>query len=224
MSSLINDIHEEDVANFLNRNREFFHVFPNLLNELSIPHPESGKAVSLLERQIYQLRQQRDELQVEVDTLINIAGENGRLFHKVKDLTKALMAARSDQQAVDCLLQELGQRFEVEAIALVSWEVPRVSVQGMAQLGISASWAETLKATLQPQTPVCGLLENAWQKGLFQNEEPMQSVCLLPLGEHRVWGVLAMGSTTDRFHPSLGTYFLKILAEMVSARLSHLFD
>ncbi|WP_373019711.1 DUF484 family protein [Thiomicrorhabdus sp.] len=223
MSSLLNDIHEEDVANFLNRNREFFHVFPNLLDELSIPHPETGKAVSLLERQIYQLRKQRDELQVEVDTLINIAGENGQLFNKVKEFTKALMAARSEQEAVDCIIEEMQQRFQVEEVALVSWDVPSTSLHGITQLGISQTWVETMKSTLQPEEPACGLLEDAWQKGLFHTNEPMQSVCLLPLGEKRVWGVLALGSTTDRFHPNLGTYFLRIMAEMVTARLSHLF-
>lgn len=224
MSSLLNDIHEEDVANFLNRNREFFHVFPNLLDELSIPHPETGKAVSLLERQIYQLRKQRDELQVEVDTLINIAGENGQLFHKVKEFTKSLMACRTEQAAVNCIIQEMRQGFDVEEVALVSWEVPSHSLHGITQLGISQTWVETLKATLQPQEPACGLLEDEWQKGLFHSHEPMQSVCLLPLGEKRVWGVLALGSTTDRFHPNLGTYFLKIMAEMVTARLCHLFN
>lgn len=224
MSSLLNDIHEEDVANFLNRNREFFHVFPNLLDELSIPHPETGKAVSLLERQIYQLRKQRDELQVEVDTLINIAGENGQLFNKVKEFTRALMACRTEQAAVDCIIQEMNQRFDVEEVALVSWEVPSQSLHGITQLGVSQTWVETLKATLQPQEPACGLLEDEWQKGLFHTHELMQSVCLLPLGEQRVWGVLALGSSTDRFHPNLGTYFLKIMAEMVTARLCHLFN
>lgn len=223
MSSLLNDLHEEDVANFLNQNREFFHVFPNLLNELSIPHPETGKAVSLLERQIYQLRKQRDALQIEVDTLINVAGENGQLFQKVKAFTKALMAARSEQEAVDCIVEEMKQRFEVEEVNLVTWEVPQTGLHGMTQLGLSQNWVQTLKQTLQPEEPVCGLLENAWQKGLFHSPEAMQSVCLLPLGEQRVWGVLALGSTTDRFKPDLGTYFLKIMAEMVTARLSHLF-
>jgi len=223
VSSLLNDLHEADVANFLNQNREFFHVFPNLLDELSIPHPETGKAVSLLERQIYQLRQQRDELKVEVDTLIDIAGENGRLLHKVRDFTKALMATRSEQAAVDCIIDEMKQRFDVEEVAMVSWDVPDISLHGLAQLGISQTWVETLKTTLTPHEPACGVLENEWQKGLFHTAEPMKSVCLLPLGEERVWGVLALGSTTERFHSELGTYFLKIMAEMMTARLQHLF-
>ena len=223
MSSLLNDLQEEDVANFLNQNREFFHVFPNLLNELSIPHPESGKAVSLLERQIYQLRQQRDELKVEVDTLIDIAGENGRLLHKVRDFTKVLMATRSEQTAVDCIINEMKSRFNVEAVALVSWDVPDISLHGVTQLGVSQTWVQTLKTTLHPDEPACGVLENDWQKGLFHTDDLMKSVCLLPLGEKRVWGVLALGSTSERFHSDLGTYFLKIMAEMVTARLQHLF-
>jgi len=35
--------------------------------------------------------------------------------------------------------------------------------------------------------------------------------------------VLPLGSTSERFHSDLGTYFLKIMAEMVTARLQHLF-
>jgi len=223
MSSLLNDLKEEDVANFLNQNRAFFHVFPNLLDDLSIPHPESGKAVSLLERQIYQLRHQRDELKVEVDTLIDIAGENGRLLHKVRDFSKVLMATRSEQAAVDCIINEMKTRFDVEAVALVTWDVPDISLHGVTQLGVSQTWVQTLKTTLHPDEPACGVLENDWQKGLFHTDDLMKSVCLLPLGEKRVWGVLALGSTSERFHSDLGTYFLKIMAEMVTARLQHLF-
>ena len=70
-------------------------------------------------------------------------------------------------------------------------------------------------------------MENEWQKGLFQTHEAMQSICLLPLGDEatgRVWGVLALGSKTDRFRPDLGTYFLTMMSELVSARLNHLFS
>ena len=217
-------IHAEEVANYLNQNREFFHIFPGLLDGLSIPHPKSGKAISLLERQLYQLREQRDGLQIEIDTLKNIAGENGQLLHKVYDFSYALMAAEDEQEAVNTLFETLDSIFAVEHVALVSWEVPSVSVQGFYQLGISQAWSKSLKDTLVPETPVCGLLEDSWQKGLFQTREPMKSVCVLPLGKDRVWGVLALGATTDRFSPELGTYFLKIMGSLVTARLQRLFS
>lgn len=223
MSSLLNDIHAEDVANYLNRNREFFHVFPNLLDELSIPHPKTGQEISLLERQVFQLREQRDALQVEVDTLKDIAGENGKLLHKVYDLGYALMSAETDQAAVDVVYEVMKTNFAVEEVSLMSWELPSQSLHGFNQLGISQTWSQTLKETLNVGKPACGFLENDWQKGLFSTSEPMQSVCILPLGENRVWGVLALGSTTDRFNPELGTYFLGVMAQMITQRLNRLF-
>jgi len=66
-------------------------------------------------------------------------------------------------------------------------------------------------------------LEAQWQKGLFQTDKPMQSVCVIPLGIQSVWGALALGATTDRFNPELGTYFLKVMGQMISARLQRLF-
>ncbi len=223
MSSLLNDIHAEDVAEFLNRNREFFHVFPNLLNDLSIPHPKTGKEISLLERQVYQLREQRDHLKVEVETLKDIAGENGILLHKVYQFCEALLAADSDQAAVDVIYHVMQTTFNVEAISLISWDLPDLPLKGITQLGLTAAWSNSLKATLEVAKPRCGLLEAQWQKGLFQTDKPMQSVCVIPLGIQSVWGALALGATTDRFNPELGTYFLKVMGQMISARLQRLF-
>jgi uncharacterized protein YigA (DUF484 family) len=216
-------ISAEEVASYLNHNPTFFHVFPNLLDELSIPHPKSGQAVSLLERQVFQLREQRDTLKIEVDNLMDIASENGQLFYKVQQFTKALLAAQTEQATVTAIYDQMHNLFEVDEVAMVSWDVPTTSLDGVSQLGVSQSWSEALKTSLKLHTPVCGLLENDWQKGLFHTSEAMQSVCLLPLGDENVWGVLALGSKTERFHPDLGTYFLNMMAEQVSARLNHLF-
>jgi uncharacterized protein YigA (DUF484 family) len=216
-------LHAEDIANYLDKNRTFFHVFPNLLDELSLPHPKSGKAVSLLERQVYQLREQRDGLQVEVDGLMDVAGENSALFQKVQDFTKALMATQTDQKAVDCIYEYMSGLFEVDYISLVTWDVPKTSLKGVSQLGVSQTWSETLKNRVHLNQPACGLLEKEWQNGLFHTQDPMTSVCVLPLGVDHVWGVLALGSQTERFHPSLGTYFLKMMAELVTAKMNHLF-
>lgn len=219
-------ISAEEVADYLNKNPTFFHVFPALLDALSIPHPKTGQAVSLLERQVHQLREQKESLQVEVDTMVDIAGENGQLFHKVQAFTKALVASQSDQQAVDCVYEQMHELFEVDQVAMLSWDVPNKSLHGLSQLGFSQSWSNAMKSALLFGKPSCGLVENEWQKGLFQTNEAMQSICLLPLGDEtseRVWGVLALGSKTDRFRPDLGTYFLAMMSELISARLNHLF-
>ncbi|MBE0493647.1 MAG: DUF484 family protein [Thiomicrospira sp.] len=217
------EIHAEHVADYLAHNPEFFHVFPNLLDKLSIPHPSSGKAVSLLERQVWQLREQKEKLQDEVDSLVDIAGDNGRLLHKVQQLTRQMMAAETEQQAVDAIYAQMRDVFKVDYMTLVSWEVPRQGIQGISQLGVRQDWVKNLRETLQPGKPVCGLIEEKWKTGLFHGESNVHSVCCLPLGWDRVWGVLALGSPTDRFQPDLGTYFLKVMAELITARLNRLF-
>lgn len=216
-------IQAEDVADYLNQNREFFHIFPSMLDNLSIPHPKSGQAISLLERQIFQLREQRDHLQVEVDTLKDIAGENGQLLHKVYQFAFTLMAAQTEQQAVDAIYNSMADIFKVEHMSFMSWEVPNASVSGINQLGISQAWSKSLKESVEVGKPACGLLENDWQKGLFATDDLMASVCVIPLGSDKVWGVLALGATTDRFSPNLGTYFLKIMSSLITARLNRLF-
>ncbi|WFE68009.1 DUF484 family protein [Thiomicrospira sp. R3] len=217
------DIHAEHVADYLSKNPQFFHVFPNLLDKLSIPHPSNGKAVSLLERQVWQLREQRDKLQDEVDSLVSIAGDNGLLLQKIQQLSRLLMAAETEQDAVEVLYSQMDEVFKVEYMTLVSWEVPNQSLRGLSQLGVRQDWVKTLRETLQAGKPVCGLIEQKWKSGLFKGADDLHSVCCLPLGMDRAWGVLALGSTTERFHPELGTYFLKVMAELITARLSRLF-
>lgn len=217
-------IQTEDVAEYLNQNREFFHVFPSLLNKLSIPHPKSGKSISLLEHQISRLRAERDSLQVEVDTLKDIAGENGVLLNKVYLFANAMLSAQSDQAAIDIIYSTMEEVFDVEQVAMLSWDVPLGRVSGITQLGFSQDWSFALKTRLESTEPVCGLLENDWQKGLFQTTDKMESACILPLGHKRVWGVLALGATSNRFNDNLGTYFLQIMANMITERLKHLFE
>ncbi len=212
------------MAGYLNENREFFHVFPNLLSELSVPHPKTGKAISLIEHQIAKLRIQREQLQIEVDTLKDIAGENGELLHKVYLLTNALLAAKTDQEAIDAIYKVLKEEFLVEHLALVSWDVPLGNVSGIAQLGFSQDWSIALKTRLDLTEPVCGLLDDEWQRGLFQTNQNIESACILPLGNKRTWGVLAMGATSSRFSDELGTYFLKMIARMITERLKRLFE
>lgn len=217
------DIHAEHVADYLVHNPEFFHVFPYLLDVLSIPHPATGRAVSLLERQVWQLREQKERLQDEVDSLVSIAGDNGLLMQKVHQLTRQMMTAETEQAAVDALYEQMRDVFKVDYITLVTWEVPRVGIHGMTQLGVRQDWVKTLRETLQPGKPVCGLIEEKWKSGLFHQQDDLDSLCCLPLGWDRVWGVLALGSPTNRFQPDLGTYFLKIMAELITARLNRLF-
>jgi len=49
----IHDIDSDDVAAYLTKHNDFFVTYPELLNDLEVPH-QSGAAVSLIERQVGQ--------------------------------------------------------------------------------------------------------------------------------------------------------------------------
>lgn len=217
------ELHAEAVAEYLNQNRTFFHVFPNLVSDLSVPHPKNAQTVSLIERQLFLLREERDALQLEIDALKNIVGENGQLLTKVYAFSHALMASQTEQEAVAVIYRVMAEVFGVEQVSLLSWDVPKTPIKGFGQLGTSQAWAHALKTTMQVDSPMCGLLEQDWQKGLFNTDERVHSICVIPLGTERVWGVLALGSYAERFSADLGTYFLKEMGRLITARLQRLF-
>lgn len=223
LDDMTKGISAENVVEYLNQNSEFFHRFPELVHTLSVPHPKTGKTVSLLERQIFELRAQKNRLQEEVDTLTDIAGENGVLLNKVYAFAVALMQAESDQAAVDVVYASMQSNFNVEQVALLSWNTPNKAIEGFNQLGVRQHWSIALKQNLVAGKPSCGLVESRWQKGLFSTDEPMRSSCMIPLGRNEVWGVLALGSTEQRFSSDLGTYFLGEIGNFVTARLESLF-
>ncbi len=214
----------EQVAAYLRAHPTFFHVFPDLLEHLSVPHPKTGQAISLLERQVMQLRERKARLEAELEGLVAIAGDNGRLFNRMHQLNRAMMAAETEEAAVSALMAGLQGIFGLEQVRLLSFEVPSRPVAGLQQLGISAEWKRLLQTNLEVGQPRCGALEPAWQAGLFEPHPVIASVCVVPLGFSRVWGALALGSADEsRFTPDLDTYFLRLLGELISARLSHLF-
>lgn len=76
---------------------------------------------------------------------------------------------------------------------------------------------------LAPGKPHCGLVEADWRKGLFPKIETVESVCIIPLGTKKIWGILALGSNDQRFEPH-DTYFLKFICQFVTAKLEILFS
>ena len=218
------ELKAEEVIEYLYQNPLFFHAVPELLNAMRVPHPTTGHEISLLERQVLSLRQQKETLETEIEMLTHIAGENVHLLQKVRAFIAELMRAQNEQQAVEVIYQQMTSEFAVPHVALFSWEIPQQQTAGLHQLGMSPQWLSTLREILQPQRPVCGGVEAHWQKGLFpQVQQPIASTCLIPLGEDRVWGVLALGSEENRFAEDQGTYFLAIMGEMITARLERLF-
>ena len=65
-------ISEKEVMSFLQQNPDFFDANPHVLADIKLQHV-SGKAVSLIERQVAVLREQRKKLKRQLQDLVDIA-------------------------------------------------------------------------------------------------------------------------------------------------------
>ena len=75
---------------------------------------------------------------------------------------------------------------------------------------------------LASSKPICGHFKDAQLEFLFSEHAiDIESAALLPLGASARFGILAIGSRDpQRFHPGMGTIFLRQLGEIVSRILA----
>lgn len=200
---------ELSVIEFLSQNPQFFERQPDLLAELQIPHA-SGSAISLLEHQVRVLRERNQGLQHRLDELLEVARDNDRLAERMHRLTLELMDAKSLEAVLFCLKDELLSNFDCDAV-VVKLLGQGDATQGWVELNLAERKA--FSQVLKEPKPVCGRLPREQLEFLFgDTAAAIGSAALVPLADPELVGLLAMGSfRTDRFHPGMGTVFLRQL-------------
>lgn len=200
---------EASVIEYLSRNPHFFAEQPELLAQMQIPHA-SGTAISLLEHQVRVLRLRNHALQNRLDELLEVARDNDRLAERMHRLTLELMDADNLDGVLFGLQDELRSNFDCDAVTIKLFGKGE-SGQGWVELSLAEQkiFADVLK---EPK-PACGRLPQEQLQFLFgDTAAAIRSAALVPLADPEPVGFLAMGSfRTDRFHPGMGTIFLRQL-------------
>lgn len=81
---------DDVIVEFLRANPDFFQRHANLLSELNLPH-DSGRAISLIERQVAILRERNMQMRRRMNELLQAAKDNDELFAKTRTLTLELL-------------------------------------------------------------------------------------------------------------------------------------
>jgi uncharacterized protein YigA (DUF484 family) len=208
-------MNKDDVAVFLRTNPAFFDENPELLEKLQVPHPHGGRAIPLAERQTVALRDKLKLLEGKLSELIQFGEENDAISEKVHRLSVALVGARDFAALAHSLYFHLREDFAVPHVALRVWgkDVPADAVEGRAIEAAQRDQADTLGG---PQCgPAAGNPFNAW---FGEAAEHIRSLALVPLGQTKVFGVLALGSEdAKRFYPEMGTLYLRRIGELCAA-------
>jgi uncharacterized protein len=209
-----------EVASYLRAHPEFLAGFPDIAQLLVLPR-EQGQAASLASYQLEVLRDKNRDLNRRLHELIEIAHENQLLMVRVHTLTLALMRAKSLPDTLNALVAALTEDFNTDLVRVVLFraddELPVAEWLIVEREGASAlpAFAEFLKRA----EPLCGRLQQDKLDALFgARVDEVASAVLLPI---EGVGMLAVGSTdANRFHPGMGTVFLKLIAEALSAAVT----
>ena len=208
----------DEVAQFFRTHPQFFDQHPELLESIYVPHPYGGRAIPLSERQILSLRDKARLLEAKLGELLKFGEANDALGEKVHRLATGLLGARDFAAAAQALQFHLREDFAVPHVALRLWGRPLPA--GAPE---SAPVADELRARVEAMgAPLCGPAAGSPFLPWFGDaEEHVRSLALVPLGQTRAAGLLALGSEdAQRFYAEMGTLYLRRIGELTAAALA----
>jgi len=209
-----------EVASFLRRHPGFLGEFPDIALTLVVPR-EQGSTTSLASYQLEVLRDKNHELNQRLRDLIETAADNEQLVVRVHSLTVALMREKTLGDTARRVVAGLTEDFHTELVRLALFRAPSDGLPAADWLIAAPRGAEQwapFDEFLKRTEPLCGRLQPEKLETLFgAKSSEVKSAVLVPIDGI---GMLAIGSSdANRFHPGMGTVFLKLIAEAVAAAI-----
>jgi len=217
---------EERIERFLTLNPDFFERHQPLLARMRLPHMRTGSTVSLVERQVEVLRDQKTDADRRLAEFIAVARANDQLAERIHRFTRRLLRATTAASAMTALEASLREDFDAfHSVLLLT--APVASLEGsyepfLRKLAADDANMRTFEALLATGKPRCGQVRDTQRDFLFGPEAAsIGSVALVPLCEGGSLGLLALGSAErERFHPGMSTEFLKRMGELITDALN----
>ena len=213
----MSNINENEIAEYLEQNPEFFKAHSGLLATMYLPNPHGSGTVSLAERQQVAQRDKIRQIERKYSELLQFGIENDETSTKVHKLTLALLTAKDLNSTAQALIDTLQNEFAVPFVSLNLWATPQ-NENDAEHTSFNAvdesirTWAASLIE------PYCGTNPIEAISSLAGVEA--KSYAIAVLGDGEVTGVLMMASDNEkRFYPEMGTVFVKRIGELVTAAL-----
>jgi len=214
-------ISEQDIVRYLRSHPEFFNQHPELLAAMKLDH-NSGSAVSLIERQVSILREQKSEARSKLHSLIEVAEKNEQLSQRFNALILALLDTQSFGQVIDFVQQRLVKDFDASQVSIRILNGSSISTEDLEEAAKrDETYLTMFGRIIEKRIPVCGRLPIDQLELLFNKDfESIRSVALIPLikdDNSDCLGLLAIGSVDkNRFRADMGTLFLSHLSKVLS--------
>ena len=215
----VESLSEISVVNYLRKKRDFFEKNYEILSELKIPH-ESGTAVSLIEKQLFLLREENQKINKQMCELIEIARQNNELALRMHQLILTLMGDNNPSETFSLMYESLKKNFHADSVVVrlfadpIFIDPPRVE----EFVGKSSEDESLFKNIIESREPQSGKINRQQEVFLFGDKKnDIASSVIIPLHGFRWTGVLAIGSfDAEYFKPGMGIELLANLGEILS--------
>ena len=203
------------IRDYLKKNPDFFDRHPDILDHLQISH-SSGNAVSLVERQVVVLRESNMEMRKRLNSLMENANENDRLFKLTRELILSILEAKNIDELCKAYNQHLKNNFGVEYASIIIFGDPALSSEN-CRIETQEASQNKIGALLNDNKSICGAFRKIELDYLFPNTAgSVGSAALQPIKGIVDIGIVAIGSTDpDYYHNNMGTLFLTHLADVL---------
>lgn len=207
----------QDVIDFLRADPSFLDQHPQLLSDLSVPHG-SGTAVSLVERQVGVLREERARHKQQFEDVIRHARSNELLTRKIHILTLSLMNAVGPQAIFASLEHGLCADFGADRVAcLVFAESAAVDGESLAPfVGAQVAARSAFAPIIGAHSSACGPLSAAQAAVVFDAGFKGSAVVMPLIG--RDWDGVVICASNDqaRYCADMGTELLDYLRDVAT--------
>jgi hypothetical protein len=213
---------DEAVGRYLEQTPDYFLRHPELLAALALPHPEAGRAVSLVERQVRVLRDRNEQSTHQLQELIAFARDNDQLGERVQRFALAMIDSDSLDEVLDTAQDMLRQEFSLDGVAVRLTGNPRPSCLRQEFVAPDDAMLDGLLTSLAARNgqPLCGAVHAAATlEALFGSQAVnINSTAVIGLTRHALRGVLVLASRDpQRFRADMGTVYLVRLGELLMA-------
>ena len=210
----------EEIAQYLQDNPQFFEEHADLISRMVIPHPHSGRTISITERQMLGLRDKNKLLEGKMSELLQFGEENDSISEKMHRLGVAMIAAASFQSVLHTLNFHLRDDFAIPHVALRLWDHPENSEELPEFADVSEELQEFAETLNQPYCGSTSGFETSSWFGDASTHLRSQALIAMRNGGGTI-GMIALGSEEpQRFYTGMGTLYLERLGEMASAALA----
>jgi len=205
------NLNAEAIADYLKNNPDFFADKDDLLADMTVPH-ESGRAVSLLERQVKILRERSIESRHTLNSLLENARYNDQLFNVTRHLILLLLEETRPQGLISVTENNLATQPGIDACRLILVDTPQVAT----------NLQNRFPSLFRSKQVLAEQLDKEASRFLFPGSlTPLRSAALCPITyQNSLLAILVIGNQSqDYFNEDLDTLFLDFIAEVLGTLL-----